>query len=148
MNMSNMLFESLVGHIYDFYGVDQNCFCIGVGGSRIAFEAVEDESDGYRSYFDSFKVSEIGKIFFRTPIAKISLREGGCSTRRRYSGDTDEYSKRELENSFNGWVLEDVETGHIWLTMGTDFGEDYYPCFTFRYEVPSKISEATIATET
>ena len=128
------LFESLLGGEYDFYGVDNTCFCIGVDGVRMALEATEDPDDGYRSYFRSFQVSSVGKIFFGTPIARVRLIKGGES-RYLYKPAT----KEARMGKFSGWVLQDVESGHTWLTVGTDHGDDYYPCFTFDYTPdPSK----------
>jgi hypothetical protein len=136
------LFDSLVGGTYDFYGVDGNTFCIGVNGARMALEAVEDRSDGYRSYFGCFTTSEMGKIFFTQPVARVQLMEGGLSERIYSCGCTNRYDKRQAncneclrmaKDNFSGWVLRDVDTDHEWLTIGTDHGDDYYPCFTFRY---------------
>lgn len=144
--LQDSLIDSLVGCEFDFYGVDGSCFCLGRGGARMVLEAVEDPSDGYRSYFACFRTEEVGKIFFRTSIAKVRLEKGGISTRsRHYWENTKENGKvnlstitseslHNISNDFSGWILRDVQTGHIWLTVGTDFGEDYYPCFTFRYE--------------
>lgn len=133
------LFESLLDGEYDFYGVDGNCFCIGLNGTRAVFEALEDENDGYRSYFNTFRTTDVGKVFFRSPLARVRLRHGGHSTRQpppaaKESPAQKSYRLKKTSDDFAGWVLEDVTDGHIWLTVGTDYGDDYYPCFTFRYE--------------
>jgi len=146
--LSDSLIDSLIGCEFDFYGVDGSCFCLGRGGARMALEAVEDPNDGYRSYFACFRTEEVGKIFFRSSIAKVRLERGGISTRSRSYWDNIEYTKdgkvdlgavspealHDMQKDFSGWILRDVLTGHIWLTVGTDFGDDYYPSFTFRYE--------------
>ena len=140
------LFESLVGGTYDFYGVDGDCFCIGVNGTRIVLQAVNDPDDGYRSFLSCFRVREVGKIFFGTPLARVTLTEGGTST-RSYVDCWDENGKRreytaeqlrKISQDFSGWILKDADTGHVWLTFGTDYGEDYYPCYTFRYTPDEK----------
>ena len=137
-DISMTLFESLLDGEYDFYGVDGNCFCIGLNGTRAVFEALVDENDD-RSYFDSFRTSDVGKVFFRSPLARVRLRRGGFSTRLPLPEETETtaqkmYRLKKSSDDFFGWILEDVDDGHIWLTVGTDYGEDYYPCFTFRYE--------------
>lgn len=141
------IFDALIGGTYDFYGVDGETLCIGVNGTRVALEAVEDPSDGYRSYFGCFRTSEVGHIFFGQPIARVALKPGGESSRSwNWSCCDDggyrcncESARLKREENFSGWVLEDVDTGHVWLTVGTDHGDDYYPCFTFRYSPdPSK----------
>lgn len=143
--LPDSIFESLLGGTYDFYGVDNNAFCIGVNGARMALEAIEDPSDGYRSYFGCFRTEEVGRIFFGQPIARVTLLEGGLSERVHcYCEDEKELGEsgksvcsKHLEaqkDNFNGWILKDVDTGHVWLTVGTDYADSYYPFFTFRYE--------------
>ena len=118
------ILTTMLGHEYDFYGVDDTTFCIGTGDVRLFLEAVEDDSvDEYRSFFDKFAIVEPRGVFFRESIARVVLKAGGVSTR----------STSGSEHDFSGWVLVDSTTGHTWLTIGTDYGEDYYPCFTFRY---------------
>ena len=143
------VFVSLLGGIYDFYGVDNNVFCIGVDGVRLILEAVPDPGDGYRSYFGcfSYDASIDRPIFFREPIAKVRLTEGGRSRRGHscFCDGNDPYDSsrpdrpcaahaEEQRRNFTGWVLTDVESDHVWLTVGTDYGEDYYPCFMFDYQ--------------
>lgn len=145
------LLNTLIDATYDFYGVDDKSFCVGVNGSRMVLEAVEDPSDGYRSYFGCFRTPGVDKIFFGQPIARVRFERGGRSSRTTcFCDDNDPYDysredrpcpghlKSQMDN-FSGWVLRDVDTGHIWLQIGTDHGEDYYPCFTFDYKPdPSK----------
>lgn len=132
--LPNSIWKSFLEKEFDFYGVDNCCFCIGNNGARVVLEATEDSADDYRSYFDCFLVSELNKNFFSHPIAKVKIVMGGEST-RTYTGDIAdaEHAKRKRLENFSGWTLVDVLTGHVWLTIGTDHGEDYYPCFVFRY---------------
>jgi hypothetical protein len=44
--------------VFDFYGVCDNCFKI----NNFVFEAVEDPSDGYRSYLESIQLDDYDKI--------------------------------------------------------------------------------------
>jgi len=111
----------------DFYGIDNNSFCLGVGGSKICLEALEDPSDGYRSYFGCFRTTDVDKIFFRDPIARVKMVEVPKSD----GGAKHFYS---LNIDINGWQLVDLDDGHVWLVVGTDFSDDYYPFFVFRYE--------------
>jgi hypothetical protein len=42
--------------------------------------------------------------------------------------------KIEKHESYdNGFKIVDVADGHIWLEVGTDNYDDYYPCFRFVY---------------
>lgn len=148
--------KSLEGGTYELYGADNTSFCIGVNGARMVLEAVENPSDGYRSYFGCFRSSEVGKIFFGGPIARVKLSEGGRSRKIRcFCNGNDPYNPlledrpckyhtEEQQRNFSGWVLKDVDSGHEWLTVGTDYGEDYYPCFVFYYQPdPSKKIESS-----
>ena len=112
------LLKTLLGHVYDFHGVDNTSFCIGKNGSRMALEAVEDPDDGYRSYFGCFATSAVDKIFFGSPIARVLFKE---------------VKDTEGGPNFDGWILQDEDTGHIWLKVGTDSSNDYYPYFVFDY---------------
>jgi len=110
-----MVFE--IGVEADFYGVDCNCFKL----NNCIFEAVENESDGYRSCMEEVRMNDDTKdlIFFNTPLARIRVEDclvGQC------------------DQTFNGYNLVDVNDGFIWLTFGTDNYDDYYPYFAFYYQ--------------
>lgn len=101
-----------------FFGVDGNCFKL----DEQVFEAIEDESDGYRSSMDYVEQRDPqGLIFFKTPVDTVRLEKA-----------PDKMSDHDWTR-FSGWVLRSVTDGHVWLWFGTDDYNDYYPCFTFRY---------------
>lgn len=106
---------------YEFYGVVGNYFKLG----NVIFEAIEDEGDGYRSYLDSVVLEgdgcvldSINHLFNRRPIAKV-----------RVTSTSDEVD------------IIDAVTGHTWLSIYTDYIDDYYPCFRFDYSVPESAAE-------
>lgn len=107
------MLNEMVGQEFDFYGVCSNEFKL----DDTVFEALEDESDGYRSYLASIERTVSQGIFFKMPLARVKVVES--SSRR---------------GTFEGWSLVDVEDGHEWLCVGTDYCDDYYPCFTFDYQ--------------
>lgn len=110
-----MRFEMLVGYSWDFFGVENNIFVIGAGNNIIAFEALEDPDDGYRSHLDKIESVSLKNIIYnRNPIAEIKIVE-------------------IEENSFHGYHFIDVKDNHIWLKVGTDNWDDYYPCFQFDF---------------
>jgi hypothetical protein len=105
-----MKFEEMVGKSFGFYGVDNNFFKLG----RNVFLAKEDESDGYRSYLETVEVvTDVEKLIFSSRAL-----------------DTVVISK--VENVFEGYELVG-ENGHVWLKVGTDHSDDYYPYFVFEY---------------
>jgi len=103
--------DHLHGKRFGFYGVDGNCFKLG----RDVYEAIEDEDDGYRSYLNSIEKVDFDGIFFKQPLGTIEVKM------------TDDW-----------YYLEDVKDGHIWLRVGTDDTDDYYPYFVFDYQ-PKKM---------
>jgi hypothetical protein len=113
MKPKQTFFEKCVGKKWKFYGVDGNLFKLG----PCIFEAIEDPDDGYRSYLGSVEVRPNktgGAIFFKRALATVELVETGTST-------------------YDGFSLVDVKDDHIWLRVGTDTSEDYYPSFVFDY---------------
>lgn len=113
-----MKFDDLVDkELLHFYGVDNNNFRLGIleTGELLTYEALEDPSDGYRSYLDTVEISKSsGLIFFSQPVATVVIE----------SID---------DSSFQGYRLRDLEDDHVWLCFGTDISEDYYPSFVFSY---------------
>lgn len=103
------------GEFVPFNGVCDTCFKL----AGIVFEAVEDPNDGYRSYLETIQVrSEANLTFSRIPFAKVQV-------------------KNWSDGSFTGYALVD-RGGHVWLKVGTDNTDDYYPCFTFSYDPKRK----------
>jgi hypothetical protein len=111
-------FSELVGRVVEFYGVDNNAFCVKLPGTgaRVAFEAMEDEDDGYRSMCEEvISVPLKGHIFFGKPVADVLV---------------------QVDDEIDGYRLVDAKTQHVWLRMGTSYLDDYYPAFVFEYDVP------------
>jgi len=101
----------------DFYGVDNNTFRVGVGGEALTFEAVENESDGYRSMLEAVLLRGDTGVFSSAPFCRVTVIVAPESAGEYGYGP------------FDGYQLVD-DSGHVWLTLGTD---NYYPSFTFRY---------------
>lgn len=106
----------MIGTTQPFYGVDDKRFKLG----EHIFEAVEDESDGYRSYLGAIKyVDPQRPIFFEHPLANVVVHE--------YENEPDDFY-----GTSEGFRLVDA-SGHVWLRVGTDNVDDYYPVFRFEY---------------
>lgn len=106
-------FDHFIGDVFLFYGVDNHMFKL----DDTVWEAIEDENDGYRSMLECVSVTH-GGIFRNQPITIVELRE----------------AKR---SDLVGYELVD-DNQHVWLSIGTDESDDYYPSYVFRYE-PGKI---------
>jgi len=107
--------DDLLGKKFGFYGVDNDCFKLG----RNVYEAIADDSDGYRSYYDSVQViNDDDGIFFKRPLGYVIIED---------------YD----DGQFEGYAFRDVDNEHIWLLVGTDWCDTYYPCFTFTYRPKS-----------
>lgn len=104
-----MNFSDLVGKKFHFFGVDNNQFKL----CQNVWEVFENPDDGYRSYMDTVEIVNSNSIFFKKPLATVKVSEN-----------------LSLED---GYVLDDVEDGHRWLSFGTDHSDSYYPYFVFSY---------------
>jgi len=108
-----MIFEDIIGKEVQFFGVDNLLFKV----NDTVFEVKEDPDDGWRSYLGSIKVAKSDGIFFNAPLATVIIKD--------------------VENEqglYDGYELVDIEDGHVWLTFGTDYHDDWYPHFVFYYE--------------
>ena len=106
-------FLRLFGKKVDFYGVDNTTFCVGVGKKKFVFEAIENEDDGYRSYFDTVVSVPDNGVFFKMPIARVIIKNN--------------------DDGGGGFLIIDAKDGHEWLRVGTENFDDYYPMFVFYY---------------
>lgn len=113
-----MTFEELaqLGKQLKFYGMDNNYFKLG----DEIYQAIEDPDDGYRSYLSEIKPTteeeaEQNLIFFQNAVDTVKIVNVG-------------------DTSFTGYEIVAVEDGHVWLRVGTDNNDDYYPscCINYR----------------
>jgi hypothetical protein len=121
-----MDFDDLIGKTFPFYGVANEDFKLG---DRV-YRAVEGD-DTYSSYLDEIQeipTHEAGP-FFATPIATVRV-------------DKVKYADPSSEH-VDGYLLVDVDDSHVWLIIGTDYGDQYYPLFVFEYQ-PKSPKEETL----
>lgn len=116
-------FEDLIGKRLAFYGADEksNRFRLG---NRI-LKVVEDESDGYRSYFSH--VEEDMDDVLASVTNKLAMVQIQVASRPEKRTSDDPVSCID-----SGYQLVDNK-GHVWLEFGTDNEDDYYPSFRFSY---------------
>lgn len=113
--MDIMVQQSKAGAVFDFYGVNDTRFMLGSMLGKKVYKAIEDESDGYRSYLGTIEDGS-GELFVYPGRSFAKVRVA------------------VIENRFqDGYALIDAEDEHIWLTIGTDNIDDYYPSFMFNY---------------
>lgn len=84
----------------------------------VAYEAVEDPDDGYRSYMDEIKVIKPVEKMFEVPVVV-------------------EYIGKDRKDEL---VFRDSRNGKTVLSLGTDRIDDYYPFYFFDY-TPQNIYE-------
>lgn len=120
--------ETLIGVDLDFYGAESQAFKV----DGVVFEVLMDPDDGYRSHMAGvFARSEKGYNFYSKPFATVRLEKIDVEER-------DDYSCERM----HGYKLVDTADGHIWLTFGTEWHDDYYPMFMFMYTLKSNTSQA------
>ncbi len=109
-SMTLIEYMAKVGSIHKFYGVDGSTFKL----DDMVFEVVENPDDGYRSYMDTINLlSDTGKlVFFKRMLDRVAVI---------------------YDNNNNGYNLVSTKDGHVWLRVGTDYSDDYYPYFIFDY---------------
>ena len=112
-----MTFQELAeqGKVLDFYGMDNNFFKL----DDEIYQAIEDESDGYRSYLQEIKPvteeeAEQNLIFFQNPVDRVKIIDVS-------------------DGSFEGYEIVAIEDKHIWVRVGTDNTDDYYPSCCIQY---------------
>lgn len=120
MNASDASLPFNAASTFYFYGVDNHRFKLrdlsAMTNAREVYEAVEDPSDGYRSYLGTVKVADQKEgIFFRAPVDEVRV----------------EFF--DNLNDFDGFKLVSVLDGHVWLEVGTTHYDEYYPGFVFNY---------------
>lgn len=96
-----------------FFGVDNHMFKL----DHHVLEAVEDPDDGYRSMLENIVVKDARKtraIFPVRPLDRIRVVKSNAPAR-------------------DGWALMSTRDNYIWLEIGTDYADDYYPYFIFEY---------------
>ncbi|RLC45157.1 MAG: hypothetical protein DRH57_08545 [Candidatus Cloacimonadota bacterium] len=111
IDMATKGFKILEGKEFYFYGVNENKFKI----DDLVFEALEDPNDGYRSSLGAIVVIGDTGIYHKRPLAKVKMV---------YDDSGDDLLHK----------LIDIDTGHVWLAVGTGEFGDYYPYFMFRYK--------------
>jgi len=72
------------------------------------YTAIEDPDDGYRSYLEGLYIGPLKDLTASIINRKVRATHE-CSERRDLL------------------TLTDVETGHVWLVIGTEDTDDYYP---------------------
>jgi hypothetical protein len=106
-----MTFEELAEQkkVLDFYGMDNNFFKL----DDQIYQAIENESDGYRSYLGEIKPisdeeADSNFIFFQNAVDRVTIVDVSNET-------------------FHGYEIVAIEDKHTWVRVGTDNVDDYYP---------------------
>jgi hypothetical protein len=110
---------SLLGKKVELFGVCGNVFKIRLidEDKLLYLEALEDDNDGNRSALDRVILHPMqpgNTTFPDQSIGQVTVTQAG---------------------DIEGWNFVDSNL-HAWLSIGTDCGDSYYPCFIFRWELP------------
>lgn len=130
--MTEVDFSTLLGtHVLDTAAVESTVaghpdsashFSFGMGGR--VYTATEDPSDGYRSYCEKIVVSD-----------DKTLLKGAAPLGRVV------HVTQEIPDKYRNCdilVFTDAETGHVWMRLGTDNTDDYYPFCVFEWNAMPK----------
>ena len=124
-------YMKLVGCEFDFHGA-QGVF---IRLNDIVYEFLEDPDDGYRSHLGAVRITPASEHtgFFPNPIAKVIL----VSTDDKESWP-DEWTPPPMPGEycdapFQGFYFIDADDYHVWVQVGTEYMDSYYPCFVTHY---------------
>lgn len=129
-------YMKLIGCEFDFHGAQDNLVRL----NNVVYEFLEDPDDGYRSHLGAVRISPAAEHtgFFPNPVAKVIL----VSTDNKESWPDewtpppeDPYS----DGPFSGFYLIDADDYHVWVQIGTEYRDSYYPCMVTHYS-PKKSS--------
>lgn len=123
-------FERFIGVEFDFHGAQGD----SVRLNDCVYEFLADPDDGYRSHLGAVRCSPASSHtgYFHKSIAKIIL----ISTDREESwpGEWTPPEKEEYHDGpFHGYYLIDADDYHVWVQIGTEYHDSYYPMFITRY---------------
>jgi hypothetical protein len=99
-------------HIKQYGSHFENCEVIRFRLDGVAYTAIENPDDGYRSSMDSLFVSDEPMQNVFPPVRVIAKKK-----------DNERYSINDTLQ------LVDAVTGLVVVEVGTDNTDDYYPCF-------------------
>ena len=124
-------YMKLIGCEFDFHGAQGN----EVRLNDIVYEFLEDPDDGYRSHLGAVRATPASEHtgYFANPIAKVIL----VSTDHKESWP-DEWTpppmpEKYCDAPFQGFYLIDADDYHVWVQIGTEYMDSYYPCFVTHY---------------
>lgn len=129
-------YMKLIGCEFDFHGAQDNLVRL----NNVVYEFLEDPDDGYRSHLGAVRTTSASTHtgFFPNSVAKVIL----ISTDDKESWP-DEWTPPPTEQyhdaPFSGFYLLDADDYHVWVQIGTEYHDSYYPCFVTHYS-PKKSS--------
>jgi len=115
----HMHWKNLVGITGLYEGADESSLVFKF--DNILWQAVEDDMDGYRSMLDYVVYADDAlqkKFICNKNLAKVVLEH---------------IDNTEEGGTFSGYVLKDIEDGHVWLEIGTNYMDEWYPCVIFNH---------------
>jgi hypothetical protein len=111
--------DEYTGSIKKWDDYFEACQCIRFKLDGVVYVAMEDPSDGYRSYLGELKIDEEE---IKNPFSGVEVK-GVYRTR---SGDPEE---DWTSKSCSILDLVDTTTNEVVVSIGTDNDDDYYPWF-------------------
>lgn len=101
----------------------EQCKCIRFKLDGVVYVAMEDPSDGYRSYLGELKVDEEE---IKNPFSGVEVK----GVYRTTSGSYEDWTRK----SCSILDLVDTTTNEIVVSIGTDNDDDYYPWFVAHFD--------------
>ena len=108
----HMHWKNLIGFVGPYEGADEASMSFKF--DSIIWKVIIDEHDGYRSCLDYVVYGEEKDFISYENLATVVVEK--------------------LDSKiFNGYILKDVKTNHVWLKIGTEYLDEWYPCAIFTH---------------
>jgi hypothetical protein len=123
-------FKRLIGCEFGFHGEQNSCIRL----NDLVYEFLPDPDDGYRSHLGAVICTPAANHtgFFPNPISNVILlsTEDEASWPKEWKPPE---SNSFSEGPFHGYFLIDADDYHLWVQIGTEYLDAYYPMFISRY---------------
>lgn len=130
-------YMKLLGCEFDFHGAQDNLVQL----NNVVYEFLEDPNDGYRSHLGAVRATPASShtCFFANPVAKVILvsTDDEATWPDKWVPPAKDACH---DGPFSGFFLIDVDDHHVWVQIGTEYHDSYYPCFVSRYH-PKMLKE-------
>ena len=120
--MMHMHWKSLIGMKGIYEGANEQSLLFKF--DNIVWKVMPDEYDGHRSCLDYVTYGNEKELITQDNLAIVKV-------------------EKDDNDTFEGYILKDINADHVWLRIGTNYEDNYYPFIVFRH-FPFQKNEGTL----